>query len=56
MFLEPLMNEIYAHEKSIGRKLTHDSEDKQKEKKALTTKKAKPSSKKSDKTKKVSKK
>ena len=29
MFLEPLMNEIYAHEKSIGRKLTHDSEDKQ---------------------------
>ena len=28
MFLEPLMNEILAHEKSIGRKLTHDSEDK----------------------------
>ena len=28
MFLEPLMNEILAHEKSIGRKLTHESEDK----------------------------
>ena len=27
MFLEPLMNEIYAHEKSIGRKLTHEPED-----------------------------
>jgi len=30
MFLEPLMNEILFHEKSIGRKLTHNSEDKEK--------------------------
>ena len=29
MFLEPLWNEILAHEKSIGRKLTHSSEDKE---------------------------
>ncbi len=27
MFLEPLWNEIVAHEKSIGRKLTHEDED-----------------------------